>query len=102
MTKYRDSWAKEYLRIGFETKFEGLRCFALNLGMCSSEYFKSLPDGKYDVYMPFSFNGEYFKISMYSLTTVDVSKIAIKYGGGGHKGASGFQCKTLPFEKYNG
>lgn len=30
---------------------------------------------------------------------VDVSKIAIKRGGGGHKGAAGFQCKRMPFKK---
>jgi len=35
---------------------------------------------------------------MYS-KTVDVSKIALKYGGGGHVGASGFQVKELPFKK---
>jgi uncharacterized protein len=35
---------------------------------------------------------------MYS-KTVDVSKIAVKYGGGGHKAASGFQCKELPFTR---
>ena len=98
MAQYRDNWAKEYIKMGFETEFEGYKCFALNLGMANSEYFKSLPEGKYDILMPFSFDGALFKVSMYS-KTVDVSKIAIKYGGGGHKGASGFQGKELPFEK---
>ena len=99
MTRYRDSWAEKYIKIGFETKFEGYKCFALNLGMANSEYFKSLPRGKYDILMPFSFDGDLFKVSMYS-TTIDVSKIASKYGGGGHKGASGFQCVELPFKKF--
>lgn len=98
MNLFKDGWAKGYMKLGFETEFEGVKCFAVNLGHCNSEYFKSLPDGKYDVLMPFSFNGDIFTVSMYS-KTVDVSEIAKKYGGGGHKGASGFQCHDLPFHK---
>lgn len=99
MIKYRDGWAKGYLnRFGFETEFEGLRCFAVNLGNCNSEYFKSLPTGKYDAFMPFAFNGEKYTVSMYS-TTVDISGICKKYGGGGHAKAAGFHCTKLPFRK---
>lgn len=99
MVKYRDGWAAGYLeRFGFETEFEGLKCFAVNLGNCNSEYFKSLPPGKYDAFMPFAFNGEKYTVSMYS-TTVDISGICKKYGGGGHMKAAGFQCKELPFKK---
>lgn len=98
MTRYRDSWAEKYMKMGFETIFEGHKCFAVNLGMANSEYFKSLPQDEYVILMPFSFDGEQFKVSMYS-KAVDVSEIAIKYGGGGHKGASGFQCKEIPFRK---
>jgi len=36
--------------------------------------------------------------SMYS-KTVDVSNIAKKYGGGGHKGAAGFNMDKMGFEK---
>lgn len=98
MNQQRDGWAKDYMKLGFEVDFEGHCCFAVNLGRCSSEYFKSLPEGKYDILMPFSFNGEVFTVSLYS-KTVDVSEIAKKYGGGGHKGASGFQCEGIPFRK---
>ena len=97
--KYRDGWAKGYLeRFGFETEFEGLKCFALNLSNCSSEYFKSLPEGKYDVFIAFAFNGNEWIVSMYS-NSVDVSVICKKYGGGGHKKAAGFHTKELPFVK---
>ena len=97
MTRFRDGWAKEYCRTkGFATEIEGRKAFALNLGNCNSEYFKSV-DG-YDILMPFSFDGDKWTVSLYS-TSVDVSEIAKKYGGGGHKGASGFQCKELPFIK---
>ena len=101
MIKYRDGWAKEYLkRFGFEVNFEGLNCFAVNLGNCNSEYFKSLPEGKYDAFMPFAYNGEKWTVSMYSKTH-DVSDICKKYGGGGHAQAAGFTCEELPFKKEN-
>ena len=97
MIKYRDGWAKSYLeRFGFETEFEGLKCFAVNLSNCNSEYFKSLPEGKYDAFMPFAFNGKKWTVSMYS-TTHDISDICKKYGGGGHAKAAGFTCVELPF-----
>lgn len=98
MNKQRDGWAKGYMDLGFEVEFEGYSMYAVNLGRCNSEYFKSLPEGKYDAFMPFVFNGEYYTVSMYS-KTVDISQIAVKYGGGGHKGAAGFQCTELPFRK---
>lgn len=98
MTKYRDNWARNYMDLGFETIFENHKCFAVNLGNCNSEYFKSLPEGKYDILIPFVYDGNIFIVSMYS-KTVDVSEIAKKYNGGGHKGASGFQVKELPFKR---
>lgn len=102
MTRYRDQWAKTYCKSkGFETIFEGYKAFALNLGLCNSEYFKSVDNGTYDLLIPFSFDGDEWIISLYS-RNIDVSEIAKKYGGGGHKGAAGFHCKELPFKKYIG
>lgn len=99
MTRYRDGWAREVCKSkGFSVELDGYKCFALNLPNCNSEYFKSIDDGTYDILMPFSFNGDKWTVSLYS-KTVDVSEIAKKYGGGGHKGASGFQCLELPFKK---
>jgi oligoribonuclease NrnB/cAMP/cGMP phosphodiesterase (DHH superfamily) len=98
MIKFRDGWARDYMKLGFEVYFQGLTCFAVNLGHCNSDYFKSLPEGKYDIFMPFVFDGNVYTVSLYS-KTVDVSKIAKRYNGGGHKGAAGFQCKELPFVK---
>lgn len=38
-------------------------------------------------------------VSLYSTKTdIDCGAIAKSFGGGGHKGAAGFQCKDLPFE----
>lgn len=97
MTIYRDSFAKDYIKLGFQTIFEGKKCFAVNFGYSGVDFFKSLPEGLYDICMPFVFDGTQYIVSMYS-KSVDVSEIAKKYGGGGHKMASGFQCKELPFK----
>lgn len=99
--RYRDNWAESYMRsFGFETEFEGYKCFCVNLGQCNSQYFKSIKSDKYDIYITFVFNGEKYNVSLYS-TKIDVSEIAKKYGGGGHAGASGFTCSSLPFLKQN-
>ena len=46
----------------------------------------------------FVYNGDKWKVSLYTKKDdIDVSIIAQKYGGGGHKKASGFRCDKLPF-----
>jgi oligoribonuclease NrnB/cAMP/cGMP phosphodiesterase (DHH superfamily) len=97
MMQYRDGWAKSVMEIGFESEFEGHSCYAVNLPRCNSQYFDSL-EKEYDMLTPFYWNGEQWIVSLYS-TKIDVSEIAVKYGGGGHKGAAGFQCAELPFKK---
>lgn len=93
--QYRDNWAKEYCEHkGFETKFEGYKCFALNLAMVSSDHFKSVNEDDYDMFIGFSYDGDVWTYSLRS-TKVDCSEIAMKYGGGGHKGAAGFTSKEL-------
>jgi oligoribonuclease NrnB/cAMP/cGMP phosphodiesterase (DHH superfamily) len=96
MRLYRDHWAKEYCRTkGFEVELEGYKAYALNLGLCNSEYFKSIEYKEYDILMPFCFDGKLWVFSLYS-KTIDVSEIAKRYGGGGHRGAAGFQMDYLP------
>ena len=95
---YRDNWAKEYCECcGFETEFEGYKCFAMNLAMISSDHFKSVNEEEYDMFIGFSYNGKSWNYSLRS-TKVDCSQIAMKYGGGGHKGASGFSTDELIFK----
>lgn len=94
--QYKKIHRKELIKaFAFETKFEGYNCIACNVGKTSSELFDSV-EKDYDIMIPFVFDGKQWTVSLYS-NKVDVSKIAKKYGGGGHKGAAGFQCKELPF-----
>jgi len=95
--------AKEYEKQvkdnGFELDFEGLKAIVCNSHERRSQLFDSIYDeSKHDIMMPFSFNGQKYTFSMYSTKdNVDCSKIAAKFGGGGHKKAAGFICEKLPF-----
>lgn len=96
--EYKKVWAKDYLKLGFETVIDGYKCFAINLGYSGIQFFDSLNERNYDIFICFVFDGNQYIVSMYS-NTVDVSLIAQKFGGGGHKMAAGFQCKKLPFKR---
>lgn len=89
LLRYRDNWAKDYCsHVGFDAEFESYKCFALNLGMITSDYFNSLNHEEYDMFIGFSYNGKSWNYSLRS-TKVNCAEIAMKYGGGGHPGAAG-------------
>jgi len=73
-----------------------LRARALNTYPTSSESFGPSDFSEYDILMPFYFTTDGFVCSMYS-QTVDVSKLAVGLGGGGHTYAAGFTTKVFPF-----
>lgn len=83
-------------KASFELTFQGKFCLALNCAACSSKVFDSAEKDKYEVFIVFRFVKKKWIVSLYS-EKVDVSLIALKYGGGGHPGASGFVCDKLPF-----
>jgi len=96
--RYRDVICEDYANnFGFETTFEGYRCFAIGLLMFGSQAFGERFD-RYDICLAYEFLGDKWVVKLYS-ATVDVSAVAKKYGGGGHKGAAGFICSDLPFKK---
>jgi oligoribonuclease NrnB/cAMP/cGMP phosphodiesterase (DHH superfamily) len=84
----------------FETELDGLKCIASNTPLCNSQHFASVWDAKkYDAMLSFYYkSGRFWTVSLYSdKPDVDVSVICKARGGGGHKGAAGFQCDQLPF-----
>jgi len=87
----------------FLQPFEGLTFLALNSARCNSLSFaaKDVPETGHDALMGFYWTGKSWKVSLYHAkhrTDLDLSKIAVKFGGGGHRGACGFECKgVLPF-----
>jgi hypothetical protein len=85
---------------GFNLQFEGLTFLVLNTARCNSNTFAALdmPETGHDALMGFYFNGSKWTVSMYHAAhrkDLDLSLIAVKYGGGGHRGACGFTAKSL-------
>ena len=90
--KYKQIWALEYYsKNGFTAEIDGHECRACNIGKIGSEFFGEDQE-KYKILMTFVVDGKGIAhTSLYSTNEdIDVSKIAVKRGGGGHKGAAGF------------
>lgn len=86
----------------FEATMDGLRLIVCNASLVNSQLFDSVYNPvRHDAMMTFCMlpSGRW-TVSLYSTKKeVDVGVIAKAHGGGGHKGAAGFQCDDLPFEK---
>jgi oligoribonuclease NrnB/cAMP/cGMP phosphodiesterase (DHH superfamily) len=84
----------------FEIDFEGLNALVCNSHARRSSLFDSIYDeSKHDIMIPFVSDGNVWIFSLYTTKDdIDCSKIAIKYGGGGHRKAAGFVSKTIPWE----
>ncbi len=86
----------------YRLDWEGLNFIVLNTGRFNSLTFAALdkPETGHDALLGYMFNGKCWTVSLYHAkhrTDLDLSLIAVKHGGGGHRGACGFTCKTLPF-----
>jgi len=83
----------------FEVEFEGLTCIAINKGLTNSLLFKTVYDpARHDAMIAFVRRPDDWKVSLYTdKPEVDAAAICKAHGGGGHRMAAGFQCKTLPF-----
>lgn len=96
--RYRDSYCKDLRNsFGYETEIDGYKAYVTNMFMFGSKGFGEMMSN-YDLCIAYIHDGEKFTVSCYS-TKIDVSVICKKYGGGGHKGAAGFICESLPFKK---
>ena len=83
--------------MSFEIKFEGYRAIVINKAFTNSKIFDSVYDPeKHDIMILFGVKPGQIKYTLYSTKSdIDVSKIAAKYGGGGHAGAAGFLTSEL-------
>lgn len=94
--QYRDNYCREIRdSFGYETEIDGVRAYAVNVYRFGSKGFGD-KWGRYPICIAYIHDGNKFTVSLYS-AAVDVGEIAQRHGGGGHKGASGFICDTLPF-----
>jgi len=99
--KFVDQENESYaMATSFETELDGYRALAINRGLMNSRIFESIEEiENFDIQILFSWMKNKWKIALFSVTgAIDVSKIAVKHGGGGHPGAAGFLCDNLPFK----
>lgn len=97
MMKYKTGYCRGLLeQISFETMFHGHKMLALNVARQGSDAFGARFK-QYDACLSFYYDGKSWTVSIYS-EKIDCKDIAAKEGGGGHKGAAGWTCETLPFK----
>ncbi len=82
-----------------EVHFEGYKCLAVNSPVYVSFIGQALYTKKPPIAIIWSRRGNRMVVSLRSDGTVDVAKIAEKYGGGGHKAASAFSWEEKDFLK---
>lgn len=86
----------------FLVEWEGLKFLTLNTGSFNSLTFaaKDVPETGHDALLGFRWDGKQWSVSLYHArhrTDLDLSAIAKRHGGGGHRGACGFVAKSLPW-----
>lgn len=98
--EYRDVITQQ----GFDVVFEGVRFLACNSHELDirSHLFEAGIKTTHEALLGFTYNGvsKDWRVSMYHAPGHehhDLSLIAQKHGGGGHRGACGFRTKKLPF-----
>lgn len=83
-------------------EWEGIRFVAINGGAGSLQLETASSVYGVECQLTFSYSIPYksWRVSLYANpeADVDLSKIAQKYGGGGHSHACGFSCEELPFD----
>jgi len=95
LLKYENQQNKVYANASvFPVEFEGHKAWAINKYFGNSKIFETLPDAqRRPLWILFGLKNGAWKYSLYAApdSGIDVSKIAVKYGGGGHVGAAGFK-----------
>lgn len=87
--------------VAFELEWEGLRFLAINKPHGNSRTFAAGVKSEHDALLTFYWLRNKWRVSLYHAphrTDLDLSQIAVKHGGGGHRGACGFESKALPFQ----
>jgi oligoribonuclease NrnB/cAMP/cGMP phosphodiesterase (DHH superfamily) len=101
--KYQKQENEKYIKAAaFELTFAGYKAIAVNKMLTSSQLFESIWDNeKYDIMITFGMRktGDWTMSFYTDKEGIDVSIIAKRFGGGGHKNAAGCSFKELPIGK---
>jgi uncharacterized protein len=98
LIEYRDNYCLDIKKdFAYGTTIDGHDALAMNVYRFGSKQFGE-EFHCYPVCIAYIFDGTNYTVSLYS-ETVDVGVIARKFGGGGHRGAAGFVCQELPFNR---
>jgi oligoribonuclease NrnB/cAMP/cGMP phosphodiesterase (DHH superfamily) len=93
---YKAQHNKTYLNaFGYVAEFEGYLADVINVGQVDSKIFDSLRL-KNRLQIMYVSIGYSYKVSLRS-ESIDVSELALRYGGGGHAGAAGLQVDHIPW-----
>jgi len=102
LQEYQRSIDRGAMERSFLVEWEGLKFLCLNSIRFNSLTFssKDVPKTGHDALMGFYYDGARYIFSLYHArhnTGIDLSAIAKKHGGGGHRGACGFILESIPF-----
>lgn len=90
---YQNQQNKRLVERSYTIQFEGLKFLVLNTSQGNSQVFESKEREDHHACMMWRYDGREIKVSLYHKVgreDLDLSTIAVKYGGGGHRGACGF------------
>ncbi len=99
--KYRDILIKRIIGGAEKVKFEKQKAYVVNSPFWQSEIGNYIVKNRKALGIIWSRKSGRINVSLRSDGKIDVSKLALKYGGGGHKAASGFNLdvkKSLPWK----
>ncbi len=83
---------------GFTVQLDGFTLLACNAARYNSHLFAAGLKPEHDGCIGFNWDGKQWKVSLYTdKPGIDLSVVAVKRGGGGHRGACGFRIDKLPF-----
>ena len=102
IVRYQEQIIKEMVVYAQKVSFQGYKTLAVNSPILRSEIGHSLYQKKPPISIIWYKINSHIAVSLRSNGKVDVSKLAAKFGGGGHKAAAGFswpEGKPMPWKK---